>query len=316
MRFGTNPCGEIILRPMQFCNLSMAIARPDDTVATLTRKVTLATVMGVLQSTLTRFNYLRPEWSKNCEDERLLGVDITGAMDCPLLRPGALGVNFLLNELRNHVNDVAKEMSTAMGINMPTATTCNKPSGNSSQLLAASSGIHPRYARYYIRRLRIAARSPLGNQLIEFGVPVQPEAGQDSMDSARVWVFEFPVKSPETAIVRHDLTAFGQLQYWLTWKLSWAEHNPSCTVYVGPDEWPDVEAFLVRNWGQIGGLTFLPRDGGIYALPPYEDIDEAEYQARVAQLPQDLDLTSLREMVDLTTVSGEFACTAGSVCEF
>jgi len=314
-RMGTNPCGEIVLRSRQFCNLSVAVARPNDSFTDLKRKVRLATVMGTLQSCLTNFAYLPPAWRNNCREERLLGVDITGAMDCAVLQP-SYGQRELLAGLRAVAVETNASLAARWGIPRSAAITCNKPSGNSSQLLGVSSGIHARYAPYYIRRMRIAARSPLGERLLELGIPVQPETGQGGMADAKVWVFELPVMSPPNAVLRSELTAADQFAYWLDWKRGWAEHNPSCTIYVEPDEWDTVAMLLHHHWDVVGGLSFLPKDGGVYQLPPYEEISPEEYAARTAQLPADLDLESLRETVDLTTVSGEFACTAGGVCEF
>jgi ribonucleoside-diphosphate reductase alpha chain len=312
--FGTNPCGEIILRSRQFCNLSIAVARPTDTLDTLRTKVRLATFFGTLQSCLTSFRYLDPEWAANTAEERLLGVDITGAVDCPLLHPSHPDLALTLGILKDVARYANHEISDILAIPSSTAITCNKPSGNSSQLLGTASGIHPRYAPTYIRRLRIAARSPLGLHLQALGLPCAPEVGQGTLDEAKVWVFELPVKSPEGAITRHQMTALDQLRYWHTWKKHWTEHNPSCTIYVKPDEWADVAEFLIAHWDDIGGLSFLPKDTTTYPLAPYEEITEAEYEARVAALPADLQLGTLRESADLTTVAQDYAC-LGGLCE-
>lgn len=312
--FGTNPCGEIILRSRQFCNLSIAVARPTDTLETLTSKVQLAALIGTIQSCLTTFRYLSTDWKTNSEEERLLGVDITGALDCPILQPTNPNLEYTLEHLQFYAVEANKEAAQMLDIPASAAVTCNKPSGNSSQLLGTASGIHPRYAAHYVRRLRIAARSPLGLHLKALGIPCFPEVGQGTLDEARVWVFELPVKSPSNAVTRHDFSAMQQMYYWLMWKMHWTEHNPSCTIYVQPTEWDDVQYFLTWHWKMIGGLSFLPKDGGIYSLAPYEEIDEAEYERRLKALPESLNLESLRESIDLTTVAQDYAC-VGGVCE-
>lgn len=311
--FGTNPCGEIILRPRQFCNLSVAVARPADTAQSLEYKVNLATIFGTLQSCLTDFSFLGPEWKKNCDEERLLGVDITGACDTGLLTDPATTPR-LLDHLRQTAVAVNKGWATQLGIPQSAAVTCNKPSGNSAQFLDTSSGIHARYAPYYWRRLRLAARSPLTDHLTKLGFTFEPEVAQGSLEEARVWVLSLPVKAPDGAIMRDQLTAVDQLSYWLMWKQHWTEHNPSCTVYVHPDEWVQVTGFMKMAWPQVGGLSFLPKDGGVYALAPYEEMTAQEYDRAVAALPERLDLHLIQEKVDITTINQEYACTGG-LCE-
>jgi ribonucleoside-diphosphate reductase alpha chain len=312
--FGTNPCGEIILRSRQFCNLSIAVARQEDTLETLQEKTRLATIFGTIQSCLTSFAYLKTEWKQNSEAERLLGVDITGTMDSPLLQAGNPCLASTLKLLLDTAKETNQKIAQQFGI-MPSASiTCNKPSGNSSQLIASSSGIHPRYADYYIRRLRISARSPLGKRLVSRGIPCSPEVGQGTMDEARVWVFEFPVQSPTGSVTRHHLSATEQLHYWLQWKRHWTEHNPSCTIYVGRQEWVNVESFLKHHWKDIGGLSFLPKDEHTYALAPYEEISKNDYEQRLHALPRSIDLESVRETIDLTTVAQDYAC-VGNLCE-
>lgn len=313
--WGLNPCGEIILRPFEFCNLSIAVARPNDTPTDLARKVRLATQFGVVQSLLTDFQYIRPEWKKNCEEERLLGVDITGQMDNPYL-------NGIDGETRDktyewlwaNVRVEAERLAEVFKINIPAAVTCVKPSGNSSQLLDCSSGLHPRYAPYYIRRIRLGASSPIAKLLIESGVPHSPEVGQPP-DNPTVWVFEFPVKSPKGAITRHNVSAIDQLEQWKSCKEYYTEHNPSITVYVREDEWLRVGSWVYDNWDIVGGISFLPWDGGVYMLAPYEEISKETYNAKMALWPT-IDFKRLQEMehTDNTTVNQEYAC-VGGVCE-
>lgn len=292
--WGTNPCGEIILRPRQFCNLSQVVARADDTAENLERKVRLATIFGTIQSTLTKFNYLSDEWKKNCDEERLLGVDITGAMDCPIITPD------LLRELRSVAEETNKEYAQLLGINQSVSVTCNKPSGNSSQLVNCSSGIHPRYAPYYIRRIRLGSNTALVKYLKGKGMHLEPEGDQTVVAS-------FPIKSPDSAICRKDVTAYGQFAYWLMWKQNWTSHNPSCTIYVRPFEWDRVKEYMRLYWNEIGGLSFLPYDDHVYQLAPYEEISEQQYNYLVSKLPQ-LDLTQVVEVIDNTTMNRDYAC--------
>ena len=317
--FGVNPCGEIILRSKQFCNLTEVIVRSTDTLAQLCQKVKYATILGCLQSTLTNFYFLSDEWKKNCEEERLLGVSLTGLMDHPILQKTELGDSLLapqewLQVMKQVAIDTAKEWSKALGINMPAAITCVKPSGTVSQLVDSSSGLHPRYAPYYIRRVRVTYTDPLAKFLMAKGVPCEPEVGQTWNDVNTV-VFEFPVKSPKGSICRKDLTALEQLEYWKMLKIYWCEHNPSVTIYVKDHEWLEVGAWVYKNWDIIGGLSFLPYDGGNYQLAPYEEITKEKYEELIKNFPK-LDFSELSkyETKDETEGSRELACTAG-VCE-
>lgn len=311
--FGTNPCGEILLRSRQFCNLSIAVARPNDTRESLAEKVRIATIIGTIQSCLTHFPGLPAEWKHNCEEERLLGVDITGTMDCPLLQE----VNDDTREYLRYLQRTAvlwnAKIAEQLGIAPSAAVTCNKPSGNSSQLLDSSSGIHPRYSNYYIRRLRIGRDTPLSRHLADLGVPVEPEVGYSSLEQSMVWVFELPAKAPEGAKVRNDVTALGQLEYWKMWKTCWTEHNPSCTIYVGPDEWDDVYKWVWENWDIIGGLSFLPRNDHVYQLAPYEEITKDEYEKRARAIAWDGE--PLNAWAGEQAGSTDAAC-AGDFCEF
>lgn len=311
--FGTNPCGEILLRSRQFCNLSIAVARPDDTIESLGEKVRIATLIGTIQSTLTYFPGLPEQWKKNCEEERLLGVDITGTMDCPLLQRVDHTTTELLNRFRCSAVLWNARYAEQLGIRPSASVTCNKPSGNSSQLLDCSSGIHPRYSRYYIRRLRIGKDTPLARRLVGMGVPVYPEVGQQDLQSSLVWVFELPAQSPEGSILRGDVTALDQLEYWKMWKTAWTEHNPSCTIYVEEHEWDKVYEWVFRHWHLIGGLSFLPKDHHIYQLAPYQEIDEDAFHTRASTI--NWDGQPLTNWAGEEAGSTDAAC-AGDFCEF
>ncbi|MCL4508367.1 MAG: hypothetical protein M1296_02445 [Chloroflexi bacterium] len=308
--FGTNPCGEITLRPYEFCNLSEVVARSYDTPTSLRHKIRLATLIGTVQSMLTRFPYLRPQWRQNCEEERLLGVSVTGQLDCPVFWKNPA----LMAELRDLTIATNAEYAQRLGINPSAAVTCVKPSGNASQMADCASGMHPRFARHYVRRVRVSATDPLYRLLHDAGAPLFPEVGQQQ-ETATTWVVEFPVKAPDGAITRHNMSALEQLEYWLTVKIQFTEHNPSQTIYVGPDEWDTVGRWVYDHWNEIGGLSFLPRSDHVYQLAPYEDISEQEYQDRLTAFPKiDYRLLATYELEDRTESTREFACT-GDRCE-
>jgi ribonucleoside-diphosphate reductase alpha chain len=306
---GTNPCGEIILRPKQFCNLTEVVARHEDTEKDLIRKVRLATILGTYQSSLTRFEYLSPEWKKNCEEERLLGVSITGQWDSPVVRKPEV-----LRRLRAEALRVNKLYAKRLGISASTCITTTKPSGNLSQTVDSSSGVHPRHSQYYIRRVRIAATDSLFKMLRDQGVPFNPEVGQ-TVDNATTFVIDFPVKSPKGSIFKNDLTAIEQLEYWKNIKLNFTEHNPSTTISIGDDEWLAVASWLYANWDIIGGLSFLPRSNHVYQLAPYEEIDEKKY-TELSKRFEHVDFSKIvtYEKTNETDVKKELAC-AGGVCE-
>lgn len=306
---GLNPCGEIILKSKQFCNLSEVVARATDTLADLKNKVRVATILGTYQSTLTDFPFLSKEWKKNCEDERLLGVSITGHWDCTILRKPEV-----FEELKKVAIETNKKYAKRFGINASTAVTCVKPSGNGSQLFDTSSGCHPRYAKYYIRRIRIERHNPIFMMLKDMGVTYYPEVGQ-SEASAATFVLEFPVKAPEKAVVKNDLNAIDHLNYWKMVKEHYTEHNPSVTISVGQDEWLKVGNWVYENWDIVGGLSFLPRSDHHYKLAPYEEISKETYESMAKNFPEiDFSKIVLYEYDDTTTGSKELACSAGK-CE-
>lgn len=308
--FGTNPCAEIILRPYQFCNLSIVVARENDTPETLAKKVRIATIFGTMQSCLTNFKYIRKEWKDNCEEERLLGVDITGQMDCPLLRPSNPDRDKLLARLKNIVSKTNEEYAKKFGIPRSAADTCVKPSGDSAVMFGCSSGIHARFSDYYIRRVREKSDSPVAHMLIDAGVPWIPAS-----EDPALLAFEFPCASPKGAIIKTQQTVIDQLDNWLTWKRHWAEHSVSATIYVEPGEWLLACQWVYKNFDEVSGISFLPRDNGTYTSTPYEEIDEAEYKRRVEAFPQvDWAKLSRYEKTDHTESAQTYACTSG-VCE-
>ncbi|MFA7302353.1 MAG: ATP cone domain-containing protein [Candidatus Paceibacterota bacterium] len=306
---GVNPCGEIYLRSKQFCNLTSIVVRPDDTSASLKRKMRLATILGTYQATLTDFEYLSKEWKQNCDNEQLLGVSITGYYDNKMVRNDAV-----LEDLRDYSVKVNKEYAKRFGRKPSTAVTCVKPHGNSGQLLGVGSGMHPWYAPYYIRRVRISANDPLLKLAEDQGVPIRPEVGY-STSNATTMVLEFPVKAPEGAVVSKDITALAMLEEWKRLKTHFTEHNPSVTIYVSDNEWLAVANFVYENWDIVGGLSFLPRKDHVYQLAPYEEITKEEFEHRKSQLGAiDFSRLVLYEKNDQTIGAKELAC-AGGTCE-
>jgi ribonucleoside-triphosphate reductase len=312
--FGTNPCSEIILRDREFCNLSEVVARREDTWEDLERKVTLATTLGALQSTFTDFRYLSPQWKKNCEEERLLGVSITGIMDHPTLsgRDGITRLKALLNSLKQRAIETAKKWAKKLGINLAVAITCVKPSGTVSQLVNSASGIHARYADFYIRTNRLSKNDPVAQLLYMQGVPCEDEA----LHPDSTWVFSYPIKSPDGSVTRHDMNAIEQLELWLVYADEWCEHKPSITVYVRDDEWMEVGAFVYKHFERMSGVSFLPVSDHTYQQAPYQEIDEDEYNRLVAEMPTEIDWSLLEhlETEDQTEGTKELACVAGA-CE-
>ncbi|OHA88653.1 MAG: ribonucleoside-triphosphate reductase [Candidatus Zambryskibacteria bacterium RIFCSPHIGHO2_01_FULL_43_27] len=306
---GTNPCGEIILKSKQFCNLSEVVVRPEDTEETLMEKIRIATILGTYQASLTKFPYLSPEWRRNCEDEALLGVSMTGQWDNKIVRDKQTQ-----RRLKEVAIDTNRKYAKRFGINPSTCITCVKPSGNGSQLFDSASGMHPRHSPYYIRRVRIEGHNPLKRLLEDEGVPCVPEVGQ-TKESATTWVLEFPVKAPKDAIVKDDLTAHDQLEYWKVLKENYCEHNPSVTISVEPHEWLSVGNWVYQNWDIVGGLSFLPKSDHVYRLAPYEKITEERYLELMSRFPKiDFSKLVLYEEDDKTTGSKEYAC-VGGLCE-
>lgn len=306
--FGTNPCSEIILRPYQFCNLTEVVVRHDDDFKSLSQKVRLATILGTIQATFTDFKYLRKIWRDNTEEERLLGVSLTGILDHPTLSFD----RELLSSLRELSVEVNAEFADLLGIPRSTAITCVKPSGTVSQLVDAASGIHPRHAEYYIRTVRGDVKDPLTQFLIAQGVPNEPDVTKPN-DTV---VFSFPQRAPVGAVVRRNLGAIEHLEIWKTVQESWCEHKPSITVNVKESEWLDVAAWCWKNFDMLSGVSFLPYDDHTYKQAPYQEIDKAAYDCMVDEFPKEIDWSRLVdfERYDTTTGSQELAC-SGGVCE-
>jgi ribonucleoside-diphosphate reductase alpha chain len=310
--FGTNPCSEIILRSREFCNLSEVIIRRNDTRKSLKEKVRVATILGTFQSTLTEFKYLSREWKRNCEEERLLGVSLTGIMDNPLTNGTKDGLEKLLEELRDIAYETNKEWAEKLGISSSAAITCVKPSGTVSQLVDTSSGIHARHNPYYIRTIRADNKDPLCKMMKDMGFPNEPDVTKPDHTT----VFSFPQKAPEDAVCRQDMTAWRQLSIWHTYAKHWCEHKPSVTVSVKEDEWINTAAWIYSNFDDISGVSFLPATEHVYRQAPYQDCTEEEYNEALKRMPTNVDWTELSkyESQDYTIASQELACT-GNSCE-
>ena len=311
--FGTNPCSEIILRPYQFCNLSEVIVRGDDTIDTLEHKVHMATIIGTFQSTLTHFPYLRKIWQKNTEEERLLGVSMTGIMDNSITNGKDASHN--LAEVLQHLKEMAVKTNKAyakeIGIPQSTAITCVKPSGTVSQLTNSASGIHARHSQYYIRTVRGDKKDPLTQFMMDKGIPWETDGW--SNENA---VFSFPIKSPDNCITRDDMSAIEQLEFWKIYAEHWCEHKPSVTISVGKDEWVRTGSWIYDNFNIASGLSFLPKNDMVYEQAPYQDCTEEHYVEFAKKMPEDIDWTSLKdyEQEDNTIGNQTLACTADS-CE-
>lgn len=308
--FGVNPCAEILLRSMGLCNLSECIIRAWDTKETLLEKVKLATILGTFQSTLTKYRYLRKEWQTNSEEERLLGVSLTGIMDHPLMNTPTEELQVFLEELKAVAIETNKEWAAILGINPSTAITCIKPSGTVSSLVDSASGIHSRHSQYYIRTVRQDVKDPLCEMMKALGFPNEP----DVTKPAHTTVFSFPVKAPENCVTRKDLTAIEHLNLWLMYKQHWAEHTVSITVSVREHEWFDVAAWVWKNFDEVTGISFLPYSEHIYKQAPFQECTEAQYEELLAKMPTNVDWEQLSnyELTDSTTSTKDLACTAGA----
>ena len=313
--FGTNPCSEIVLRNKQFCNLSEVVVRPDDTEETLKEKVEIATIFGTIQSTLSDFRYLTKQWKDNTEEERLLGVSLTGIMDHQVLSGDIFNQNalkYMLINLKEHSIKINKKWADMLGVNQATAITCVKPSGTVSQLVDSASGIHPRYSPYYLRTVRADKKDPLCDMMLDKGFYGE----DDVMKPNDTKVIYFPMKSPESSIMRDGKSAIEQLEIWKMYQLHWCEHKPSITVYVKEEEWLQVGAWVYENFDVMSGVSFLPHSDHSYKQAPYQEVDKKTYEEWLAKTPRNInwmDLTNY-EKEDTTTSSKELACTAGA-CE-
>ena len=310
--FGTNPCSEIILRPYQFCNLTEVVVRATDSIETLEQKVRLATILGTIQSTYTHFPYLRKKWKDNTEEERLLGVSLTGIMDNPLMTLKNNGLEKTLEHLRNVAVNTNNEWAERLGIPVSAAITCVKPSGTVSQLVDSASGIHARHSHYYIRTVRGDTKDPLTQFMTDQGIPSEPCV----MKPDTTVVFSFPVKAPDNAVITEDMTAIEQLEMWLAYQRNWCEHKPSVTINVRKDEWFEVGAFVYKHFDEMSGVSFLPYNEHTYQQAPYQEVGKSDYENLLAVMPEAIDWSRLSEYEkeDTTKSSQTFACT-GEVCE-
>jgi ribonucleoside-diphosphate reductase alpha chain len=308
--FGTNPCSEIILRPYQFCNLTEVVVRAEDTVESLANKIRIATILGTFQSTMTHFPYLRKVWQKNTEEERLLGVSLTGILDNKWMGEVSDSTAKALEQLRKVAVDTNSDLATQLGIPKSAAITCVKPSGTVSQLVDSASGIHARHSQYYIRRVRGDKKDPLSAFLTSAGIPAEDCV----MRPDSTVVFSFPMKAPEGARLRDDLTAIEHLDVWMMYQRHWCEHKPSVTISVKEDEWMDVGAWVFRNFDEISGVSFLPWAGGTYRQAPYEECNKEQYEEMLSKMPKDIKWDDLVEVEDNVEGAQTLACVAGH-CE-
>jgi len=310
--FGTNPCSEIILRPYQFCNLTECVVRASDSIEDLTRKVKLATILGTIQSSYTKFPYLRKIWQKNTEEERLLGVSLTGIMDNPLMTAKNKGLEKTLEHLRSIAVATNTEWSERLGIPASTAITCVKPSGTVSQLVDSASGIHARHSPYYIRTVRGDNKDPLTQFMKDQGIPHEPCVFKGDTTT----VFSFPQKSPDNAVTRNDMSAIEQLETWLTYQRHWCEHKPSVTISVRDHEWLEVGAFVYKHFDEMSGVSFLPHSDHTYQQAPYQDCSKGDYKTLLSLMPTSIDWSRLSEYEqEDNTVSMQTMACSGDSCE-
>ena len=312
--FGTNPSCEIILRPYQFCNLTEVVVKKDDTRLSLLKKVRLATILGTYQATLTDFKYLRKVWQRTTEEERLLGVSLTGIMDNPLTHETGEPLDALLRDLRAKAVETNKEWAEKFGIPQSTAITCVKPSGTVSQLVDAASGIHARHSKYYIRRVRGDKKDPLTRFLTDSGIPCEDAVGD--VESKNTAVFSFPIAAPQGSVINDDLNPLSHLDIWLTYQKHWCEHKPSITVTVKEHQWLDVAAWVYSNFEHMSGVSFFPHTDAVYTQAPYEAIDKKTYDTLISSMPETIDFAKLNEyeLEDNTKGTQEFSC-VGDVWE-
>jgi len=310
--FGTNPCSEIILRSREFCNLSEVVVRVTDTKESLLRKVRLATILGTFQATLVNFKYVSSSWKKNCEEERLLGVSLTGIMDCEFTNGKKDGLENLLDKLREMAIKTNAEFAKKIGIDQSVAITCVKPSGTVSQLVDAASGIHARHNPYYIRTIRGDKKDPLTKMMVDVGFPVE----DDVMNPSHTSIFSFPIKVNGTSIFRADMSAIRQLELWKVYQDHWCEHKPSVTVSVKESEWMEVGAWVYNNFDYMSGVSFLPFSEHTYKQSPYQDCNKKEYEGLLKKMPKNVEWEKLSEYekTDMTISSQELAC-VGGFCE-
>jgi len=310
--FGTNPCSEIILRPYQFCNLTECVVRATDSIEDLERKVKLATILGTIQSTMIKFPYLRKVWQNNTAEERLLGVSMTGIMDNPLMTNSNKGLDKTLEHLRSIAVATNAEWAELLGIPASASISCVKPSGTVSQLVDSASGIHARHSPYYIRTVRGDNKDPLTQFMIDQGIPNEPCV----MKPDSTVVFSFPVKSPELAVTRNDMTAVEQLELWLTYQRHWCEHKPSVTISVRDGEWMEVGAFVYKHFDEMSGVSFLPHSDHTYQQAPYQDCTKEEYQEMLAKMPDSINWEDLNDYENEdNTVSMQTMACSGDSCE-
>lgn len=306
---------EIILRNREFCNLTEVVVRASDTQETLMRKIKLATILGTWQSTLTNFKYLRNNWKQNCDEERLLGVSLTGIMDNTYTngKEGFSTLENLLNALRMSAVETNLEYSKKLGIPQSASITCVKPSGTVSQLVDSASGIHARHSPYYIRTVRADKKDPLAKMMVDAGFPAE----DDVMKPEHTYVFSFPMKAPDHAVFRKDMSAIEQLQLWLSYQRHFCEHKPSVTISVKEEEWMDVGAWVYEHFDEMSGVSFLPFSDHVYKQAPYQDCTKEEYEAALAKMPKNVDWSKLQEYEkqDATTGTQELACSAAGGCE-
>ena len=310
--FGTNPCSEIILRPYQFCNLTEVVVRATDDIESLERKVRVATILGTIQSSYTKFPYLRKVWQNNTEEERLLGVSLTGIMDNRLMTPKNKGLEKTLEHLKNVAISTNDELASRLNIPPSVAISCVKPSGTVSQLVDSASGIHARHSPYYIRTVRGDNKDPLTKFMKDQGIPNEPEINKPDSTT----VFSFPVKAPQGAITRNDMTAIEQLDMWLTYQRHWCEHKPSVTITVRDEEWMEVGAFVYKHFDEMSGVSFLPHSDHTYQQAPYQDCGKHDYETLKSLMPEKIDWSKLSEyeQEDNTLAMQTMAC-SGDVCE-